>query len=212
MQINSINNNISFGRIVKIVNTNAHPNSKEQKNNTQDIISILKNLKVKKYSKEETAKIKNFFAGTLEDYNGKNEILYRTTKKGDNVLISGKDAIEILKMEIKQRKKINRLNKKIDMPERQKISLADKSYNGIDSYINRRIEDGKGQKLNTCFYISSSNPKGKIDKFNYTQKTMLYSAEIDGHFLTAQEQKKHPECKLQIAGVDYRSERLDLNA
>ena len=223
MQINPINvynsmsqpaavSTSSFGRVVKIANVNRHPESKLQKNNTQDIVRILKNQSAKKYSKEESKKIKDFFVRSLGDYNGKNEIIYRETKDGHGVLVSGKEATTVLLMEMRQRKGTQKYENNADYTEEEKQIFRHKSAEYIDKFLSQRIENGRSKRPLSCFYISSSSPKGKIDNIKYVNTVNIYSAEIDGHMLNDKELKNCPYYIMQEAGVCYNSEQLDLRA
>ena len=212
MRINSINNNLSFGRVVKISNVNENSKSNKQKNNTQEIVRVLKNQSTKMYSKEEAAKIKDFFAETLGDYNGKNEIIFRKTNDGTNVIISGNEANTVLLMELRKRKTEKRLNKQTNTTEKIKETILKKHDDEINKFINRHFEDGRNQKTKSDFYLKSSSAShGRIDLISYEQITKFYSAEVNGHMLTKDELKKYPNHKLHAVGLNYYSQTLDLN-
>lgn len=210
MNINPIN--ISFGRVVKIKNSNRNSNSYLQKNNTEDIIRILKNQSVKDYSKEETKRIKDFFKRTLGDYNGSNEIIYRQTEDGHGVIVSGKEATSVLLMEMKQRKGYQKYSRSSEYTEEEKQIFYNKSAEDIDRFLSQRIENGRSKRPLSCYYLSSSTKYGKIDKINYTNAETIYSAEIDGHVLNNEELKNCPYYRLQESGVRYNSESLNINA
>ena len=210
MNVNSIN--ISFGRVVKIANVNKNPNSRFQRNNTQDIVSILKNQSVKTYSKEEAKKIKEFFVNTLGDYDGKNEIIYRKTQDGHGVLVSGNEATSVLLMEMRHRKGYQKFYNNSEYSEKEKQIFLNKSAEDIDKFLSQRIENGRSKRPRSCFYISSSKPNGKIDHIKYVNSNAIYSAEKDGHILDNEELKNCPYYRLQEVGVNYSEHNINLNA
>ena len=108
---------VSFGRIIPINSITAPDCSSKKKrvdNSTYDVAKVLNSEKTSAYSRAEAASIRNFFQNVLGDYNGKNGILMKRTQRGDDVLISGKDALTIKEIEKGKTKNTEKTQSKIE--------------------------------------------------------------------------------------------------
>ena len=173
---------ISFGRIIPVNSITAPDYSSKRKrvdNSTYDVAKVLNSEKTSAYSRAEAASIRNFFQSALGDYNGKNGILMKRTQKGDDVLISGKDALLIKEIE------------------KGKTKNPEKTQAKIEELIYTKLENGHGKKKETIITLGSSKIsrdsltysqicgetpiKAKLDQFAYMNVQSYYTAQLDGY-------------------------------
>ena len=191
MKIQSVNNNINFGRVIEIKSaTNPEFSTDRMKldNSTYKIHDILNSNNVTGYSKEEQNSIRKFFKDVLEDYNGHNGILIRRFGKNRIALISGSDFDYFNKMEKRYKNDINHLYIWDDAKIKKRKS---EFYKEFDSAIMHRLEDGKSKKSESLIQFDSSqchekntqqfSLKAKINRFKYTLFNQIYQLGEDGH-------------------------------
>lgn len=212
MKVSTVNNNINFTRAIRIQN---YPiNSAEQQN--KELANILNGEKSKMYSTKESRQIRAFFRQILGDYNSQNKkILFRKTNDGDAVLLSGKDAENIINLEGKKRQIWN--NK--ELSRNVKLAIAKRKSREINDAISRKIEDGKKGKPNTTlrFEVSTNSQKqGKITHIDYSSMSIEYSVNKNDHILSKEEYKKATSKEKSKAkcfsSIAYEEKSLNLKA
>lgn len=177
----------SFGRIIKIDSDSASQNqNKKIDNSTFEIGKILNSEQSKKYSKQQANSIREFFKSVLGDYNGHNGILLRKNDNGDVLLLSGKDAYKVQRIE----KRIKYLGEKRAQEQIKQI---------LNGEVNNEysIEFKTGKKTKTGFDI--------FNKFIYCRTKYTYGTKIDG----AIQENNHYGKKI-ICGIDYEEKSLNL--
>lgn len=202
---------VSFGRIIPINSITAPDCSSKKKrvdNSTYDVSKVLNSEKTSAYSRAEAASIRNFFQGVLGDYNGKNGILMKRTQRGDDVLISGKDALTIKEIE------------------KGKTKNPEKTLAKIEELIYAKLENGNGKKQDSTVILSSSKLsrdnltlsqicgetpiKAKLDQFSYTNIQSYYTAQLDGFIRKDVKPADKETCENQCANVIAEYQELNL--
>lgn len=202
---------VSFGRIIPINSISApdyYSKKKRVDNSTYNVAKVLNSEKTSAYSKSEAANIRNFFQAILGDYNGKDGIIMKRTQRGDDVLISGKDAQQIKEIE------------------KGKNKSSEKSQAKIEELIYAKLENGNGKKKDSVIILGSSTLsrndltfaqiagesqiKTKLDQFGYMNVQHYYTAELDGFIRKDIEPTDKETCENQCANVIAEYQELKL--
>ncbi len=190
MKINNINTNLSFGRVIQIKSDSQNQTSTDKTDkSTYEICKILNSERTHKYSNQQAQSIRDFFKSILDDYNGQNGILMRKNDSGDIVLISGKEA-----------KKISRIEKKFSEPQKSSLvnliirtSLPNKKYG--KTYSN--LEFKTGHKSKSDFSI--------FNQIIYSTADLTYGHKSDGFIHEAA-----PEESNTIYKIEYEEKVLGI--
>lgn len=201
---------VSFGRIIPINSITAPDyNSKKKRvdNSTYDVAKVLNSEKTSTYSKAEATSIRSFFQSILGDYNGKNGIIMKRTSRGDDVLISGKDAQTIKELD---------KNKK----------NPDKAQAKIEEFIYAKLENGHGKKKESMILLGSSKLsrdsltvaqrcgetpiKAKLNQFAYLNTQSYYTAQLDGFMRKDVNPTDKETCENRCANIIAEYKELNL--
>lgn len=201
---------VSFGRIIPINSITAPDyNSKKKRvdNSTYDVAKVLNSEKTSTYSKTEATSIRSFFQSILGDYNGKNGIIMKRTSRGDDVLISGKDAQTIKELD---------KNKK----------NPDKAQAKIEEFIYAKLENGHGKKKESMILLGSSKLsrdsltvaqrcgetpiKAKLNQFAYLNTQSYYTAQLDGFMRKDVKQTDKETCENKCENIIAEYKELNL--
>ena len=193
---------VSFGRIIPVNSISAPDSSSKRKrvdNSTYDVAKVLNSEKTSAYSRAEAASIKNFFQVILGDYNGKNGIIMKRTQRGDDVLISGKDALQIKEIE------------------KGKTKNPEKTQAKVEELIYAKLENGNGKKQDSTIILRSSKLsrndlsiaqicgeipiKTKLNQFAYMNIQSYYTAQLDGAIRKDINPTDKETCENQCANI-----------
>ena len=164
MKINSINSTQNFGRAIKVFTQNKSISPKTDRA-VLEINKVLNSKQTKEYNKSQSEKIREFFKSALGDYNGKDGIIFRKSRDGNLILLSGKDAKAIKEIEENRPELSNNLKNKI-----------------VAEEIAKRTETTDNGKQECSFEFSSNhkNKKSPYNIFMYGEMIVKYKNETDG--------------------------------
>lgn len=214
MRIYNSNNQINFGRVIKITSqSNPLIKGTDRKidDSTHEIVQVLNSEKTKNYTQDEATKIRAFFKNILGDYNGKNGIIMRKAFNEDIILLSGQDAKDIKNIEEESKKEKYR-NRKLN-----------NHYNihfYADKEIKKRVENGKYPKPLTILEFKNSNlnlsqeqkyPKNiKFNTFNYSLQNKSFICIKDGHICEDVPPTSNQTDTNKFMNFEYEENKLEL--
>ena len=183
MKINNLNNSISFKRVINVETPMSIDSKKgEIDKRTIELAKVLNNRHSSLYTQEEAESIKTFFKTILGDYDGRTNIEIRKPNAGKNViLLSGKDAKVIKKMEQEAALKKKSIQKSNSLSNRRKKEEQALLTENINLEIYRRLENGDKGKQKTYIDLESRGTKSnKINYFKYWSINNFFTSIKDG--------------------------------
>ncbi len=161
-------NKISFGRIIPISSDSDNKKSdKRIDSSTYEICKILNSEHTSKYSKKQAASIREFFKSVLGDYNGQDGIIFKQSADGDIVLLSGKDAKEIKKLENKPH-----------------FGQTEYGKRTIANMLSKKLKDMKNNSKQYILYFRTGKETAKgfniFNQISYGKLHVTYGKKTDG--------------------------------
>ncbi len=189
MKVNGI---ISFGKVINI-NSDGDSSAKKLKvdKSTYEICKILNSEHSNKYSKENSAKIRAFFQSFLKEYNGKDGICMKQSDNGKIVLLTGRDAKAV--------EKIQKKSKTVDASTLVERYIRQRLYENNKAGIEDSLDFIEGHKTKSGFSI--------FNEFKFTHIKTISGKSNDGRIY-----KSDKENANTLYSIDYDQRVLNLNA
>lgn len=192
MKINRINSVQNFGKAIKLYPYSVQ--SGEKLNNLlNEVCNVLNSKPSNLYTESQAEKIRTFFGTMLSDYNGKDGILFRKSEDGDIVLLSGKDANAIRRLE------------------KRKIYIGEDIVERvINKEINKRLQISSNENEEAVINLYSDNtrPCKIFNRFSYGQMYSEYGEKSNGVIKKASENTKRN--KKVVYKVDYEETSIEI--
>lgn len=193
-----IDNAVNFGRAIKVYSDSKVPLSgKKIDNSVFEIGKILNSERSTKYSRQQAQHIRDFFVSVLGDYNGEDGIILKKSASGDVILLSGKDA-----------KAVERLEKKA------KYIGQDVAENCIRREIHNRTETNKNGKgdysLNLRVGSKTKSGFSIFKQISYGITKCSYATKVDGAIKDPKSLSKKDKGQRVISKISYEERSIDI--
>lgn len=207
MRVNNINSNLNFKRVIPI---DYIPNKQAKNINGVDeafmeIQDILNSTEPFFYSKAESEKIRQFFKEKIEDYNGKNGVIF-TKANGRTFLITGDDTkyIKSIKNELSKKNIVAKSleeKEQVVMENRRKLAIA----------LSKKAEDGSNGKPDTLLsFVSNARTEARdTDKTLSKQEVSRFDAIKYQYTYSSNRPQKFKDTIDKKAVTSFRTEIFD---